>query len=71
MGAQKPLWTTIMSRGDTNYLIPYKTTCEEVTKAQIVLVDLKCPGVAQIENYSRQKIKGRMDRKNLKKQEHC
>ena len=34
---QKLLWTTIMSRGDTNYILPYKTNIEVVTKAQMGL----------------------------------
>ena len=35
--AQKLLRTTIMSRGDTNYILPYKTNIEVVTKAQMGL----------------------------------
>ena len=31
--AQKLLWTTIMSWGDTNYIFPYKINMEVVTKA--------------------------------------
>ena len=31
--AQKLLWTTIMSQGDTRYILPYKTNVEVVTKA--------------------------------------
>ena len=35
--AQKLLWTTIMSRGDTNYILPYKTNIEVGTKDQMGL----------------------------------
>ena len=35
--AQKTLGTTIMSRGDTNYLLPYKTNRKAGTKAQMGL----------------------------------
>ena len=35
--AQKLLRTTIMSRVDTNYILPYKTNIEVVTKAQMGL----------------------------------
>ena len=35
--AQKLLWTTILPWGDTNYLLPYKTNMEVVTKAYMGL----------------------------------
>ena len=36
--AHKLLRTTIMSQGDTNYILPYKTNIEVVTKAQLGLI---------------------------------
>ena len=35
--AQKLLWASIMSRGDINYILPYKTNIEVVTEAQMGL----------------------------------